>query len=166
MTHPNTTGTAFRIPVAPKESKASLRCGGQRIPVTLQETSIEGYTVTVAIKHSHRLKLGRTWTLVCRNERCRVHGEWLFVPQVGPLQVGLRRLAEDAAPLYVGGISLPFGFRLRKFTDSNWPELIFTGSLLSLFTLLSMPGLGDDLGTAPRIRRFVNEVMRAITSWL
>lgn len=158
MSDSDRSSSFFRCRVQSDQSRASLRIGSTTVPAVLQETSIDGFTVTVAPKYGKRLRVGRRWLLETHNEKSEVHAEWLFHSPNGVIQLGLRRL-RDLTPSEEprGGIMWRLGG--HRSIDSSTPELVFAGLVVFLFVTLTLPGLGDHLGTAPRIRSAVQGVM-------
>ncbi len=155
----------FRCPVQAEQATATIKCGLRRIPVTLRETSIDGFTVVVAARYAGQLRVGTAWTLITKAERNIVHGEWIFMSPEGSLQLGLRRI-QDITP-----IAQPRGSWLPKFLSRRQgkhssPEILLVGVILVIIIALSSPGMGDTFGTASKIRRFVTEVIGAIRSFI
>lgn len=158
MSDSDRSSSFFRCRVPSEQSKASLRIGSSTIPAVLQETSIDGFTVTVDPKYGKRMRVARRWLLTTENEKAEVHAEWMFHAPSGAIQLGLRRL-RDLTPSEEPRGGLMWGWGRRRSIDSSTPELVFAGLVVFLFVTLSLPGLGDHLGTAPRIRSAVQGVM-------
>lgn len=158
MSESDRTSSFFRCRVQSEQSKASLRIGGTTVPAVLQETSIDGFTVTVDPKYGKRLRVARQWLLKTDNEKVEVHAEWLFHAPDGMIQLGLRRI-RDLTPSEEPRGGLMWRFGRSRSIDSSTPELVFAGLVVFLFVTLTLPGLGDHLGTAPRIRAAVQGVM-------
>jgi hypothetical protein len=156
----------YRCQVSQEQSQAWLRVEGRRLAVELRESAIDGFTITVAGKHAHKLRLGRTWVLGTRRETNRVHAEWVFHSPGGDVQVGLRRMEEilqNNEPR--GGVLAHLNWQ-PLVNHANSAELGLAGLLLSLFALLSMPGIGDALGTAPIIYEVATKVIHALGGWV
>lgn len=163
MTDSSRASGFFRCPVQRDQSRASIQIGYGRVPAVLQETSIDGFTLTVAPRYASRLRLGRPWLLKTASEKAEVHAEWVFHAPDGQLQLGVRRL-RDLTPAEAAGGWWKFGFRLgRKNLHTNTPEVVFAALIAVLIVILSCPGLGDQLGTAPRIRAAVHSVVSSLT---
>jgi hypothetical protein len=159
-----TTGF-FRCPVQPEQANAYLKIGLQKVPVTLCETSIDGFTITIAGRHSRRVRLGARSRIKTRSEYAEVHVEWLFHAPGGGIQIGLRRL-RDLTPSEEPRRAVVMGRDMRSHGNAmGSSELVFAGLVIFLFLALSMPGLGDSLGTAPRIRGAVTAVASAVLNW-
>ncbi|WP_068133503.1 hypothetical protein [Roseimaritima ulvae] len=158
MSESNTAQTAgfFRCPVQPDLAKATIRVGRQSVIATLQEQSIDGFTLLVEPKHALKLQVGVPWVLITDSERLKVRAEWMFHAENGKVQLAVRRLedlrkAEDSDRHSWA----MFTRRVRGSGESGGNEIAFAGIVLFLFIALSMPGLGDRLGTAPRIQAAV-----------
>lgn len=158
MSESDRSSSFFRCRVPSEQSKARLRIGSCTIPAVLQETSIDGFTVTLDPKYGKRLRVARRWLLTTGNEKAEVHVEWMFHAPSGDIQLGLRRL-RDLTPSEEPRGGLLWGWGRGRSIDTSTPELLFAGLVVFLFVTLSLPGLGDHLGTAPRIRAAVQGVM-------
>lgn len=145
----------FRFRVPPSQSNAVVRVGGFKIPVELQESSIDGFAVLVEKNHAAKIRLGQRWILNCKNERTEVFPQWIYCAIDGRLQVGMRRL-EDLTPIpksrFWPRIGRP-GYREFDHT------LVFAAMTILLFLALALPGLGDLLGTAPWIENTLRELL-------
>lgn len=162
MTTEQTARGFYRCQIAGEHSKATLVSGGVRIPVVLRESAIDGFTVMIAPKYIRRLQLGRQWVLKTRAEKNRVHPEWVFHNMGQDLQLGLRRVSEIVTSDEPrGGIMTYFG-RSNLLERSNHAELAFFGLLLGLFVMLSSPGIGGKLGTAPLIHDVATAVVHSL----
>lgn len=153
----------FRCPVQSDQSSAVIYIGRRRIPAVLQETSIDGFTLTVAPKYASFLRMGRPWLLKTHDEKVEVHAEWLFHAPQGQVQLGARRLRDltpSEQPKRGWGLGI---FGARRANHANTPELIFAGLVLTIFLIMSLPGIGEQLGTAPRIRAAVEGVVESLT---
>jgi hypothetical protein len=152
----------FRCPVQQDQASAELWIGRRRLAATLQETSIDGFTLVVEASMAVHLQVGRPWILQTSAERSEVHVEWLFHAPGGAVQLGVRRL-RDLTPLPSFNSWRPRlliqGSTNRRVGHSATPELLFFALLACLFGALSLPGIGDQLGTAPRIRRVVQALL-------
>lgn len=140
----------FRCPVLKDHSKALIRIGRRALAVSVQETSIDGFTVLVSPKLTSRLKVGRPWVLEYDGARTEVHPQWMFNSPDGYVQVGLRRLRDLTKPPPAHWASGKARTRIHK--DSNFAAIAFSGFVMALFLLMAMPGLGDRLGTSERIQ--------------
>lgn len=151
----------YRCRVQSDNSRAVLRAGWRKIEATLQETSIDGYTVLVSEQAARKLRVGRPWLLEHEGARIEVHPQWVFNSPDGQVQLGLRRLRDLTPPepirksvlARVGG---------RRCEDPSVSAAAFGGFVLFLFCLMALPGLGDRLGTADRIQAAFHWVIDGI----
>ena len=144
----------YRCPVHEDHAEAVLCSRRRRLKVLVQETSIDGFTVLVKPHDANRLTIGRPWVLEYEGTRVEVHGQWFFNSPDGDLQMGLRRLRDLTKPQSQRG---PFFSKWRHSSihDVGFSGVVYSGMLLAIFLVLAMPGLGDALGTAPKIESAV-----------
>lgn len=138
----------FRCPVQDENSAATILIRGKKIPVKLQEKSIDGFSILVEPRYVRKLRVGSQWVLKSGGEVTEVWAEWMFNAPDGRVQLGLRRL-KDLTP-QPKEPWFPRVFSYRRHTSN--PELLLAGSVLTGFLALSLPGLGDQLGTAGKIQ--------------
>lgn len=150
--------TAFRCTVAPENSAATLVVRGKKNPVRVLDTSREGFTIQVTEKIVSKLKRGKVYRLLFNGEDWQVAKESHYTAD-GKVNVGLQRLQE------VTKIKVPntwFTFFKKSPTESD-PTLVVYLMIAFLIACIAMPGLGDNLGTAPRLRDGIQMVFRAIS---
>ncbi len=164
MSDPKETSSSafYRCRVQPDVATATICSGRRRIPAQLQEQSIDGFTLLVKPKDALRLQVGKTWILKTQGENTRIHAQWMYQTDDGHLQLAVRRL-EDLTPQQEDDHrSLAWFSRdTRRAGDSSGNEIAFTGIVLLLLMALSLPGLGDQLGTAPKIQATVRSIVAA-----
>jgi hypothetical protein len=144
----------YRCPVHEDHAEAVLCSRRRRLKVLVQETSIDGFTVLVKPQDADRLSIGRPWVLEYSGARVEVHGQWFFNSPDGHVQMGLRRLRDLTQP----GNSTTSLFSRYKHTsihDLGFSGVIYAAILLAVFLVLALPGIGDALGTAPKIESAV-----------
>ncbi|TWU46313.1 hypothetical protein Poly51_57090 [Rubripirellula tenax] len=141
----------FRCPVSSEQGQAIVRVGRRNFPAQVQETSIDGFTILVSAKHASKLKVGRPWVLQHDGTRVEVHPQWMFNSPDGTVQLGLRRLRDLTRPTPTKK-SLLSSIGGRRYEDPTYSAVAFGGFVLFLFSLMSLPGLGDRLGTSDRIQ--------------
>lgn len=147
-THEETPRGFFRCPVQAEDAKATIIIRRRRIPVVVQDKSIDGFSVLVSPKHLTKLQVGPQWVLKSKNETTEVWAQWMFHSPDGHAQLGLRRL-RDLTPQDQGSW-LPAFLSYRKHTTN--PELLLAATVLTGFLALSLPGIGDRLGTSGKIQ--------------
>ncbi len=147
----------YRCPVQSQQGNALVRVGRRKAKATIQETSIDGFTVLVGPKDAAKLKVGRPWVLDFDGTQHEVHPQWFFNAPDGHVQMGLRRLRDLTKPepirnswlARIGG---------KRYEDPSSAAVVFGGFVLFLFALMATPGLGDRLGTADRIQETLTSV--------
>lgn len=142
----------FRCPVQAEHNQALIRVGRRSSKAEVTETSIDGFTVTVAAKFAKRLNVGRPWVLEYDGTRTEVHPQWIFNSPDGAMQLGLRRLRDLTRPPKIQSGSILGRIGGKRYEQPGHTAVAFGGFVLFLFSLMSLPGLGDRLGTAPRIQ--------------
>lgn len=151
----------FRCPVQPEQSLGRLRVGYRRLTATVQDASIEGFTLLIRARDVKRLSLGKTWVLDHDGARFRVHPQWFFNAPDGQIQVGLRRLGDLTAPPPVGRW-WPLGKNALATEEASLSTVAFYGFLLVILLALALPGLGDQLGTASLISDAFQSILRTV----
>lgn len=151
----------FRCPVQAEKSEAIIRVGRRKARATIQETSIDGFTVLVSPRDASKLKVGRSWLLEYDGTRIEIHPQWIFNAPDGRVQLGLRRLRDLTPPEPIRN-SLLAQFGGAKYNDPSYSSLAFGGFVLFLFSLMALPGLGDQLGTSTRIQNTFRWVIQGL----
>jgi len=152
----------FQCPVPPDQSAATLRCGCRQVAVTVAEASIDGFTVLVDAKLIGRLRFDRSWMLKHFDASFEVAPQWLYNEQNGAAQIGLRRMRDWSKP-HRRSANSRFRRRFESGDDSN-ASLAFAGIALIVFVALALPGIGDSLGTAPRINSAITAFAKFVSS--
>lgn len=160
MNQPENVGKFFRCPVQSDCAAATLRVAGKRVPVKLQEQSIDGFTVTVDAATAEKLRFGKPWVLITKDDRVEVHPEWIFHAPNGDIQMALRRMKDLNEIATPSSRWNPFAKRIgsRQCGQGATSEIAFAGVLVFVFAVLSLPGLGDAVGTAPHIQKTAGEM--------
>ena len=153
----------FRCPVPSDCAKAQLRIGRRRIKVTVQDTSIDGFTILVPPRGAHKLKMGSLWILEYDGARLETHAQWFYHAPDGQTQIGLRRL-RDLTPQPMMGSLISAVFPSASRNELTYSGLAYAGFVMALFLLLALPGLGDRLGTADRIQGAVRWIYQGVSS--
>jgi hypothetical protein len=153
----------FRCPVQDEDSEATILILGKKIPAKLQDKSIDGFSVSVEPRHVRKLQVGPQWILKAGGEVTEVWAQWMFNAPDGRVQLGLRRL-QDMTPQPKGSW-FPTIFSYRKHTTN--PELLLAALVLAGFLVLSLPGVGDRLGTSGKIqsglKNFCNVIREGVS---
>ena len=166
-TSPSTTAEQesgfFRCPIVNGRSEATIRIGLKKANATVQETSIDGYTIVVSPKYSSRLKVGKPWILEHDGTKTEVHPLWFFNTPDGNIQLGLRRL-RDLTPPDKDSRSLLIRFGGSRFHDPSFSAVAYGGIVLSLICLLALPGWGEHMGTSDRLQDAFHWIMDGLDS--
>ncbi len=138
----------FRCSIPEEFGQAVIEIGGRKLKATVQETSIDGYTVLVAPQYAVKLKVGPTWIVRFDDARVEVYPQWFFNAPDGYVQLGLRRLRDLTEPPKVKTSFLNLG---GSRDSSSSSIVVYGGFLLVLFCTLALPGIGEDIGTSDYI---------------
>ncbi len=153
----------FRCPVADDQKEGCLKFGWGRIFVLVDETSIDGFTIRLPDTELGRIPFGKSnWVLEHFGERSSVKAEWFLHHSDGVVQLGLRRLA-DLTPLPATSSGFRTLISVRGIASwmSACSEIWLGCAALIVIGVLTLPGLGDHLGTAPRIRQGSSVLLRS-----
>ncbi len=165
MSQSNTRESFYRCPIAADCADARLKIGWRHQKVTVQDSSIDGYTVLVPARFARRLKVGEPWILEFDGLRTEAHAEWFYHGHDGTTQIGLRRMRDLTPVPHIGswytGL-MPTGSH-GSMTDST---VAYAGVTILLFLAMAMPGLGDQLGTASRIQWAASSLYFTVMSFL
>jgi hypothetical protein len=152
----------FRCQIPIESSKATISAGRRKTCVQVQEASIDGFTVLVRDKDAKNLRMGKPWVIEFDGSRLEVIGQWFFNAPGGFIQVGLRRM-RDLTPEPVFRTPFFSRFSTAKMSGSATSAAGFGGFVIVLFLGLSMPGLGEQLGTSDRIQGAVKWICSEFT---
>lgn len=155
--HQDAGFSRFRVDTS--NARAVVRDGRRKVNATVQETSIDGFTVLMSPKAASKLKVGRPWLIEHEGARIEVHPQWFFNSPDGQVQIGLRRL-RDLTPPEPIRVSLLARIGGRRCEDPSVSAVAFGGFVLFLFCLMALPGLGDRLGTSDRIQNGMHWLMK------
>ena len=147
----NQDGNYRRFRVAQDNAIGIIRDRRKKVKATVQETSIDGFTVLMSPQNSSKLNVGRPWVLEHDGAKIEVHPQWFFNAPDGHVQIGLRRLRDLTPPPPIRS-SLLSRVGGRHYADPSVSAVTFGGFVLFLFCLMALPGLGDRLGTSDRIQ--------------
>lgn len=153
-------GSYFRCPVQSECAEATLHVAPAKIPASLQEQSIDGFTVMIDASKAPKLRFGKSWLLTTKDDHVEVHPEWIFHSTDGDVQLGLRRMKDLNRIEERPSVWNPFARRAenRGRRQGTANEIAFVGVLVFIFAVLSLPGLGDAIGTAPHIQKTAGQI--------
>jgi hypothetical protein len=160
MTHTEITRGAFRCTVLPEQSAAQLRLGWSVRPVRVIDTSREAFTLDVDQSTFRRIKEGRQGMLHFQGETWEVVCTAVFQLVDDQFHVSMARIRDCTA---VRGPKTTFWSLLPMTNAAANPTLPLAMLLSLLFACLALPGMGDSLGTAPQIRKVVQDIWRRTT---
>ena len=134
------------------DSAASLLVGRKILKVQVREKSGNGFTIGINPKMAKKIKSGSRYQLRYDDRRIDIIAE-TFVETVqgeARLQVGTIREHE---PKERWAFRFPFmrGSRVLNQESGLNSSAAYGGFVLVLFCVMSLPGVGEQLGTAPRI---------------
>lgn len=134
------------------DKTATLYVARRALKVFVRETSGNGFTLGIAPKLATKIKSGQRYELHYDDRRSEVIAETFAETVQGEarLRVGTIREFE---PKERWAFRLPFtkGTRVITHDSAIGSGAAYGGFVLVLFCVMSLPGIGDDLGTAPRI---------------
>lgn len=153
----------FHCPISPEQNSARLKIGRRSIPASLQEASIDGFTVLVDSSDATRLVLGKPWILFHDNTKLEVHAQWFFHADDGNVQIGLRRLRDLTKPPAIGGWLPSLGGTPQQ--DGSSGSTLFVVTVLIALGSLAMPGIGDALGTSGKIQQGMTAIFQSVRGY-
>lgn len=148
---------AFRCSVVPENSAARLTMGWRNYKVRVIDTSREAFTLEVDAKTYGRIKEGTKAVLEYNQEHWEVQCTALFQMLNGQLNVSMARVKDCSR---VRGPRPTFWSLLPVANATADPVLPLALLLSLLFACVALPGMGDSIGTAPKIRKAVQDVWR------
>ena len=140
----------YRCAVPDELSRGELRIGWKKASASVQETSIDGFTILVPAKSRRMLESRSKWILEFQNALFQVTPSWYCETEDGRVQIGLTNEKDLTKPERIRRSSNSW---LSRFVDleAGFTSPLFGGLLLAAFLVLALPGVGDQLGTAPLI---------------
>lgn len=150
---------AFKCAVTPDNSSAKLKIGVRRIDARLVAISRTGFTVELPTKLARTISPASICELSFGSEVWAVRKE-SFSNVGNSSHVYFDRIREKTK------IKVPrasFDYLLPKYDPRADPELLLFLTLALIVSVISLPGIGDQLGTAPKVRKGVNAVWNEVT---
>lgn len=150
--------SAFRCAVAPEYSKGILSVGLGKFAINVLDTSRDGYTVRCPARVASKLKPGKSARLVFRGETWEVQRSSLYNESSDYVHLGCTRVRE------LTKIKQPktsmFAALAPRISLSSDPGLLMFLLIAFMVAVASLPGLGNKLGTAPRIHKGIHEIAK------
>jgi len=148
----------FRCPVPGEQSAATLVVGRSRLSGELLEKSIDGFTLLLPGQVAKKLRLGVPLVLESDAEWAEVHVQWFFHVPGNRMQLGLRRLRDLTPEPQMKQTWWRLGY--GKARTLVGPDLLVGLLAVAFVCAISLPGIGDQLGTAPRVREAIHTVFQ------
>lgn len=148
--------SSFRCAVASEDGAAQLKINGKLHNCQVTNTSREGFGIRIARKVGSGINHRTRMELLYRNEKWEVTKGWEFQDNDHEMAIGLARVREVSklkSPSSMGFSLIP---RISANTDPSFLVALLVAFLL---TCLCLPGIGDNLGTAPKVRSGVNSML-------
>lgn len=158
MTHGEASKSAFRCAVVPENSAGLLTIGWSRHNIRVIDTSREAFTLDVKPQTFRRLKEGSRATLLFNDELWEVECTAVFQVMNGQFSVTMARV-RDLTRIRNPHATLMSILPMPNPTAD--PVLPLALLVSFLFACVALPGMGDRLGTAPKIRAVVQDVWRS-----
>jgi len=142
------------------DGRAVLKAGGRNVPVNVRETFGAGFTLAMKPKFAKRLRCGDRYELRYENRRIEVVARSFSAPIDGESRLNVGTVREYE-PKERWAFRLPFcrGRRISMhYSDTH--AAAYGGFVLVLFCVMALPGIGEALGTAPRIQSAIRMLQR------
>lgn len=150
--------SAFRCAVAPEYSKGILSVGISKYAINVLDTSRDGYTIRCPARVGSKLKPGKTARLAFRGETWEVDRNSLYNESKDYIHLGCTRVRE------LTRIKPPktsmFAALAPRISLSSDPGFLMFLLIAFMVAVVSLPGLGNKLGTAPRIQKGISEIAK------
>ena len=157
MTTTEITRSAFRCNVVPEQSAGSLRLGWRRYNIRVVDTSRDAFTLEVSAAVFGRIREGSRAVLETNGEVWDVECTALFRMIYDRYHVTMARIKDRTS---VRGPKTTFGSLIPRLNVASDPVLPLALLVSFLIACVSLPGMGDTLGTAPKIRKAVQDAWR------
>jgi hypothetical protein len=151
MNSDRNVNTAYRCVVSPENSAGEVRLGNKKYPVVLLDTSRNGFTVRVPKSIGDKIQSKKTCYLSFAGELWEVTCNGVYSETEKQLDIDFvrgRELTKIKQPRLGGaGVDL--------FSPQQDPTLLLGLLVGFLLACVCLPGIGDQLGTAPRVTKAV-----------
>lgn len=144
----------YRCLIRPEECRAVLRFGGSSIDCQVVDLSREDFQVRVPKDKLKKVQRAKKIELRYRDERwqvCPIHGN-----QSGNDSIYLQRVQELTRTKMPSPWTSLLSRRMSQQTD---PRFLMALIVAFIFACLALPGLGDKVGTAPRLKDGIHSVI-------
>lgn len=151
---------AYRCTVVPEQSAASLRLGWKNYPTRVIDTSRDAFTLQVDAQVFRKVKEGTRGVLEYHGEVWEVECAAVFRLMDDQYHISMLR-RKDLTHVQVPKSSL--WSIVPRPTNETDPVLPMALLVSFLFACVALPGMGDSLGTAPKIRKAIQDVWQRAT---
>lgn len=152
MTHEQDRQSAYKCAIAPENSAAELRVGTKSYAVAVLDASRDGYTIRVPNAILERIRQRASCRLEFASELSEVVCESEFADCAEFTNVGMKRIRDLTKFRMPSGFQFSFGSMFSLQQDPTFLLGLMIAFLLACFCL---PGIGDQIGTAPKVSRAV-----------
>lgn len=147
---------AFRCSIPPEHSAAKLKVGRRFHSVSIVDTSRNGFTLRAPTALANKLKLDSCYDLYFAGERWEVRLESRYSESSESMTMGCSRVRDLTKLRSPSSWCLPL---LPKQDAQSDPTFLLYLILAFLVAVFCLPGMGDGLGTAPKVRKGVNTLV-------
>lgn len=155
MRHEQDRNSAYKCAIALENSSAELRVGSKSYRVTVLDASRDGFTIRVPNAILNRIRGKGFCRLAFASELSEVECESEFADCTDFTSVGLKRIRDLTKFKMPSGFQFSFGSMFSLQQDPSFLLGLMVAFLLACFCL---PGIGDQIGTAPKVSRAVRSV--------
>lgn len=151
--------SSFRCAIAPEDGVAQLKVNGKLHDCQVTNTSCGGFGVRIRRKLGRRINRRTRLVLHYRHEKWEVTKSWDFQDNDVDINMGLERVRELTT------LKMPksSGFNIIPRISVNAdPSFLLAVLLAIMLACLCLPGIGDNLGTAPKVRSGVSSVLNYV----
>jgi len=159
MTYEQDRQSAYKCAIAAENSAAELRVGSKSYVVAVLDASRYGYTLRVPNAILNRIRSKRSCRLEYASELSEVVSESEFANCSEFTNVGMKRIRELTKIKMPSGFQFSFGSMFSLQQDPTFLLGLMIAFLLACFCL---PGIGDQVGTAPKVSRAVKGAWTAL----
>lgn len=158
--NPSEVTRAFRCSVDPAQSAGRMRLGWRAHNVRVIDTSRDAFTVQVSATTFYRFHEGSRAVLEFNGETWDVQCTALFRMIDDRYHLTMARVKDRTT---VCGPKSSWWSLLPGTGTAKDPVLPLALLVSFLLACVALPGMGDSLGTAPKIRKVVQDVWRRAT---
>jgi len=153
MTYEKDRQSAYKCAIAIENSAAELRVGSKSYSVAVLDASRDGYTIRVPNAILNRIHNKPSCRLEFASELSEVVSESEFADCTEFTNIGMKRVRDLTVIKMPSGFQFSFGSMFSLQQDPTFLLALMIAFLLACFCL---PGIGDQVGTAPKVSRAVS----------